>query len=197
MASRTIQYQQKTEAPPGAIATTVPTFESAWHQPWSEPVRFKVAPGKRAALMASGPFAPVLNPDTQIVTFFESRWHQPWSEPKRFRRALHPSRNPFVGSFFDITPNPGNMLQGWYQSFRDPRWPKKGLRAHLQQTAVQPNRYLPVANITATMAATETNSDTASFAITTTGTPTGVAVSVAVSITELPNTDGFVSVVET
>lgn len=197
MTSRTIQYQQKTEAPPGAISATVPLFESTFHQPWSEPVRFRIAPRLRVALGASGPFAPILNPETQLISFFESRWHQPWSEPKRFRRQLHPALNPFAGSFFDITPNPSNLIQGWYQPWREPKWPKKGLRSYLQQTTTQPNRYLPVANVTATMSAVEVNNDIASFAVTTTGTPGGVAVSVAVSITELPNTSGFASITET
>jgi hypothetical protein len=35
------QYQGKTEAPP-AFIKVIPQFESAWHQPWSEPVRFRI-----------------------------------------------------------------------------------------------------------------------------------------------------------
>jgi len=82
------QYQQKAE-PPSSQAIFNPTFESVYHQPWSEPSALKqtIKPVLAIALMASGLFAPVLTQD-QITDKYESRWHQPWSQP------LYPTINP-------------------------------------------------------------------------------------------------------
>lgn len=63
--------------------------EATWHYPWSEPVRFNIVPKHKMALIASGPFAPVLEPNTQIIQDFESRWHYPWPEPIRLN-LKHP-----------------------------------------------------------------------------------------------------------
>src|ERR1700693_156574 len=75
------QYQSVTEpvfiAPPAIL-------EDRWHQPWSLPVRTTIV-ASVIALAASGLFAPVLEPNTQIIRTLESRWHQPWSEPVRVK----------------------------------------------------------------------------------------------------------------
>lgn len=73
-------YQQKTEASVQFLADQE-LMESRWHQPYSEPVRFKVSPRLRISLITSGLIAPVLDFETQIFQAVESRWHQPWSEP--------------------------------------------------------------------------------------------------------------------
>ena len=160
------QFQVKAEPPSAPIVDPgIPFLESTWHQPWSEPVRFKVLPRVQVARIASGPVIPILNPELQIIQFFESRWHQPWSEPKRFKLALYPARSPFGSSFFDLSPSPSTLIQGWYQYLREPVWPKKGLKPYLQQTLAYHPRYLPPANITVTMAVTETNADGADFDI--------------------------------
>lgn len=158
MSFDTQQYQIKTEAPPGAFPPIV-QFESDTHQPWSEPVRFLVNPRLRIAEIASGLFSPVLNPETQIIQDFESRWHYPWSEPKRFPKRLLPGLNLFNSMPFPVVPNPSNQLQGWFQEFRGPVWPKKGLRRQYQVPYTAPVRYLPTPNVTVTIRPTETNTD--------------------------------------
>lgn len=155
------QFQGKTEPPFSAFGPII-QFES-WHSPLSEPVRFKIVPQLRVALIASGLFAPVLNPETQLIQFFESRWHQPWSEPVRVKLRLRTGANQFSSSFFDNTPNPSNQLQGWYNWFENPVWPKKGLKSYLQQTLAYHPRYLPPPNVTIRISAIETNSDAADF----------------------------------
>lgn len=184
------QYQQ-IASPPSGLLNAEQQLESRWHYPWSEPVRFLINPRLRIAEIVSGAFAPVLNPDTQIVQFFESRWHYPWSEPKRFRSGPHPSRIPFGSTFFDNTPNPSNQLQGWYQEFRGPVWPKKGLRAYLQHTLEYHPRYLPPANVTAILAAVSIEgNDDAEFDVWAYDTPPVPVdlTAVNVSVTEIPAT---------
>lgn len=74
---------------------TTPTPDQ-WLRPFAEPVR-TTAKWAAVALVASGAFAPVLNPNTQITQNFESRWHQPWSEPiVKTRPLLHPSQQQFL-----------------------------------------------------------------------------------------------------
>src|SRR5215467_10436062 len=53
--------------------------EDRWHQPWSEPVRWRIAPQLAVALIASGLAYVAAAPFAETVT--EDRWHQPWSEP--------------------------------------------------------------------------------------------------------------------
>ncbi len=180
------QYQGKAEVPPSSLPP-IPGFESAFHQPWSEPVRFKVVPRLAIALIASGLFAPVLNPSTQITQFFESRWHQPWSEPVRVKPRLITGAQQFHSTFFDILPKPANQIQGWFQHLREPVWPKKGLRSYLQQTLAYHPRILPPANVTLRLATTETNLDVAQFGIDVfTSPPVPIDLTaVEVSITEI------------
>ncbi|MBV8755404.1 MAG: hypothetical protein JO328_21330 [Hyphomicrobiales bacterium] len=68
-----------------AVAALVgePVTESRWHQPFSEPVRSKIAPQLAVALIASGLAYVEAPPFAERVT--EDRWHQPWSEPVRTR----------------------------------------------------------------------------------------------------------------
>ena len=82
------QYQIKAEPPPSAIATAlIAKFESSWHQPWSEPVRFKIQPRLQVVLAASGLFW-AANTQESYIRSYESRWHYPWSEPVRLKRGL-------------------------------------------------------------------------------------------------------------
>lgn len=117
------QYQVKTEAPPGAFSA-IARFESAWHYPWSEPVRFKQDPRASVALIASGPFAPVLT-QTQIIDGFESRWHYPWSEPVRFKQdpkasiALAAS-GPFAPVLDPDTEITNNFESRWHYPWSEP-----------------------------------------------------------------------------
>jgi hypothetical protein len=113
----------------------------------------------------AGAFAPVLNPETQIIRFFESRWHQPWSEPKRFKRILNPGLNLFNSMPFPLLPNPSNRIQGYYNWLNEPVWPKKGFKSHLQQTLAHPPLKINKPSVFLSMAATETNSDVMLFGI--------------------------------
>jgi hypothetical protein len=78
-----------------------PVTESRWHQPFSEPVRSRIAPQLAVALIASGLAYVEAPPFAEKVT--QDRWHQPWSEPVRTRwlppaqqRAVVPDPQPRV-----------------------------------------------------------------------------------------------------
>lgn len=157
------QYQQKTEAPAGAFPP-IQGFESAWHQPWSEPVRVRIDPKLKTALVVSGLFAPVLT-DTQITNDIESRWHEPWSEPVRIRPRLNAGLNLFNSLPTPTQQVPGTLLEGWFSWLSEPVRHKPGLSVALQRFISTPERLLPVSNITITMAATEVNLDSAVFGV--------------------------------
>lgn len=191
------QFQQKAEPPPGAFLGVL-QFESDKHYPWSEPVRFRIVPRLRIALAVSGLFAPVLS-DTQLTGTFESRWHYPWSEPVRLPKRLITGSQQFHTTFFDILPKPGNQIQGWFQEFRGPVWPRKGLRAYLQQTLAYHPRMLPPPNVTIIIPAIEINTDRAEFDIWAYDEPPVPIdlTAVNVSITEVPaESGGSVSITE-
>lgn len=83
----TILYPQLTAPVPfsGPMKETV--TESRWHQPWSEPVRFRGGPNlKRPALLTGEQpwFSFQPEPPDQMV----EGWFAPLSEPKRFKRGL-------------------------------------------------------------------------------------------------------------
>lgn len=156
------QYQIKTEIP--FFQGSIPGFESTWHQQWSEPVRVRINPRLAIALIASGLFAPVLNPNSQITQNFESRWHYAWSEPVRLKRGTHPGLQSF-SAFIDSPVFQLDARIVRYLPLSEPVWPKKGLKQQLQQTLAMPPRLLPTPNVIARMAATETNRDIALFGI--------------------------------
>ncbi len=89
--SSLFQYQIKVDP----LQPITDKIESRWHEPWSEPVRTKIAPALAIALAASGLFFTPSAPFPETVT--ESRWHQPWSEPSvKTKRGLAPSNHPFL-----------------------------------------------------------------------------------------------------
>ena len=182
------QYQIKTEAPLGTFQA-IASFESTFHQPWSEPVRQKINPVLAVALITSGLIAPVLNPNTQITQNYESRWHQGWSEPVRIKPALRTGLHPFT-NFVNVISIPDVRLVK-FQWLAEPVRQKRGLLPWLQQTITTPPRLLPPANVTMTMAATETNTDTAlfDFWVYTAPSPALDLTDVEVSITEIPAAD--------
>lgn len=228
------QYQIKTEAPP-AFITAVPQFESAWHQPWSEPVRKRIIPALAVALAASGVFAPPFSPDIEPGATNAAPWIYPWSEPVRFRSAIRVPNQPFfaygnqkpevsfsyynwlttpvrlkrgIGSHlqqFDplqvpVQPSGATLLQGWYNWFSEPVRQPKGLKPWLQQFFTAPPRYLPPAQVTMTLAATEINSDVALIGINvySGSTPVTGVTSANVSISEIKaQNSGFTSIEET
>jgi hypothetical protein len=94
-----------------------PGLESKWHQPFSEPVRQKIAPQLAVALIASGLAYVGAAPFAEAVT--EDRWHQPWSEPVRTRfmpPAHQQARAPDLLPPFAETVTEGR----WHQPFSEP-----------------------------------------------------------------------------
>ena len=132
--------------------------EDKYHQPWSEPVRFKR--GLRA------PYHPFLTNDT--VPFNPAQnmaWYANLNEPVRLKPGLHSELQKFVSLDFPVLPPPALSLQGWYNWLEEPVRLPKGLKTYLQQDLAYHPRVLPTPDITMTMAATETNSDSAIFAL--------------------------------
>src|SRR5262249_51802762 len=103
-----------------------PVLEAKWHQPWSEPVRSRIAPRLAVALIASGLVYVEAAPFAESVT--ESRWHQPWSEPVRVKPRLPEGEQQFLSA----QPCPIVSI-GWHNWLSEPIRPKPGLRAGLQQ----------------------------------------------------------------
>lgn len=182
------QYQIKAE-PPSAFIQDVPKYESAWHYPWSEPVRQKIAPALAIALMASGPTS--MPPMPPAVSF---SYYNPLSEPVRVKPGLRtalqqfdslqvpvqPLVSSFIGwfnnlsepvrvkprlqaglnPFFFYEPEfPEAMDMPWYNWLSEPVRLPRGLKAYLQQTTAYHPRILPTPNVTMRMAATEINTD--------------------------------------
>ncbi len=103
--------------------------ESRWHQPWSEPVRFKINGRLAIALAASGLF---FVPQQTGEAIFVDKWINHWREPLRFKgifrgmpvgeqRAPFPSPQPFVPF-------------GWFDKLGEPIVKQKaGLRTGSQR----------------------------------------------------------------
>jgi hypothetical protein len=115
------------------VTQSEPVLEAKWHQPFSEPVRHKIAPQLAVALIASGLAYVEAAPFAEAVT--ESRWHQPFSEPVRTRwfpaaeqqtLAWQPAPSPFVAT-------------GWFNWLSEPVRAKPRLPEGEQQfIALQP-----------------------------------------------------------
>lgn len=143
---QTIQYQVTTTAPPGAFPA-IAFFESAWHQPWSEPVRVK--PALRTGLQQA------FFPPAQIVPTTIG-WFSLLSEPVRLKPRLPPGENPFCS--FEPGPPVFDTID-WYGWLSEPKRFKLGLAPQLQHYFEAPPRLLPTFNITGIMSAKETNLD--------------------------------------
>ena len=120
------QYQIHTEP---VLATPETVTESRWHQPWSEPVRFKILPALAIVLAAtSGAFAPVFSPDIEPGKSYTT-WNAPLNEPVRLPKRLQAGLNPdFV--YGDQKPV---VTVSYYNWLTEPVRQKPGLGAHLQQ----------------------------------------------------------------
>lgn len=79
------QYQAKTEP---VLVEAEAITESRWHQPWSEPVRYAIAPLLAIALIASGPVFPVQQQGEEITS---DKWFAWLSEPVREKPGLRAS----------------------------------------------------------------------------------------------------------
>lgn len=132
-----LQYQAKTEAP-SAFIKAVPQFESAWHEPWSEPVRQRILPALAIALIASGYVGPLIK---EPGPEYESQFHYGWSEPVRIKPRLLESLQQFYVA--DTTPIPTGRNMAWYANYSEPVRQKPGLAAGLQQFFTTNANWIP------------------------------------------------------
>lgn len=116
--------QQAAVVPPFVEDTT---FESKWHQPWSEPVRFR-----RGLYAYQQPFATVAN-TFPLEVIFEDKWHFPWSEPVRSKSGLAVRlQQSFIWDALPDDSITGTMESRWHQPWTEPVRLKKGLAARYQ-----------------------------------------------------------------
>lgn len=108
----------------GAADVAERVSEDKWHQPWSEPKRFKRNARLHVALGASGPFQSLLPTTLLPGPNVYGPWHYPWSEPKRFPRAL-PTATAAAKEFQSLLPEtllPGPDVYGpWHQPWSEPK----------------------------------------------------------------------------
>jgi len=147
----------------GASFSPAPPFEesileSKWHFPWSEPVRLKRGLGARYQQALT--IDPITFPTRSGIP-----WYANFSEPVRLKKGLRAHLHKTTSLDFPVLPLPALLLQGWYNWLGIPVWGPNGLKKHLQQTLAYHPRMLPNPDVTAVMAATETNNDVALFAI--------------------------------
>jgi hypothetical protein len=128
-----IQYESRTQYQ--AVAFPVLTddqrkqfFESRWHQPWSEPVRFRVLPVALQHTQQQGS----VSVGEQVG---EDKRHFPWSEPVRERPGLKAHLQqaliaPVLNPSTQITQN---FESRWHYAWSEPQRQKIGLGAYLQQ----------------------------------------------------------------
>lgn len=132
-------------------------FESKWHQPWTEPVRFRIDPRRKIAidswlyrLVQFSPFgeAPM-----------ESKFHFSWSEPVRQKKGMRAWYQRY--DFYDLQflPEPDAIFGSWYPPLTEPVRLPKGLRARYHPHLAQPSRVLPPVDMTVTLTAFEVNED--------------------------------------
>jgi len=134
-----------------------------WFEPLNDPVRFR----RPIQLQIDwAPFAPAPVVSTVVVT-------TTLSSPVLFKsRFIYQGQTntPFVAE--RVT------LDKWWEPLAEPVWPKKGLKAWLQQfLSPSPAPVRPV-DVRVTLFATETNADSALFAVVTYGRATRANVSI-------------------
>lgn len=134
MVGLSLPPKAKTSVRPAAQHAAVPppfvedtTFESKWHQTWSEPVRFR-----RGLYAYQQPFATVANV-FPLEPIFEDKWHYPWSEPVRQKPGLSARYQQFV-SWIPLPDDSitGTMESRWHFPWSEPVRLKKGLGARYQ-----------------------------------------------------------------
>jgi hypothetical protein len=76
----------------------VTKYESAWHEPWSEPVRVKRLHVSQFPVVAFTPLTP--------LNKVEATWHYPWSEPVRLKLGLLPGLQQFFAANIEPTKGP-------------------------------------------------------------------------------------------
>lgn len=158
--------------------------------PFNEPVR----PRTRHRLSAHLQPQPAYAPDGWQATIDKfNSWYAPLRDPVRLPKRLGAGLNLYNALPFPVVPSPSNQLTGWFQEFRPPVWPKKGLKIIYQQTIAMPIRYLPRANVTYTLSAISQEgndkSDMEFYVYTSPAVPVDLT-AVFVSIEEIPATSG-------
>jgi hypothetical protein len=106
---------------------------------------------------------------------------------------LGPGLNLFNSLPFSVVPSPSNTLEGWYQWFAEPVWPKKGLKSFLQQTLAHPPLKLAPPSIFLVMSVSESNRDTIISGVDVYDTPPTPYVLIMgsnVTVKEIPATEG-------
>lgn len=89
--------------------------ESRWHQPWSEPVRFKISGRLAIALAASGLF---FTPQQAGELIFVDKWFNPFSDPVRFKGVF---RGMPTGGQVAAIPSPQPFVSfGWFDKLGEP-----------------------------------------------------------------------------
>jgi len=158
-----------------------PEVSFAYYNWLSEPVRLPVGIAYYLQRDFTG--------DTQLVPPAANiiGWFIPLADPVRLPVGL----KAWLQRDFTIDTEfiPQEFEGAWYVPLSEPVRLPIGLRAWLQHYWEGPNRLLPPVDITATMAATETNTDTALFGIYVTATPvtpSAGATTANVSISEIP-----------
>ncbi len=134
-------------------------YESAWHQPWSLPV--KLNPGFLADYQRFFTTDPLTIPDSKITT-----WFAPFTNPVRQRLGLLAALQQFTTQDTSWVPTPLQFEEGWFNWLDTPvRFPV-GLKAYLQQTLAIPSRIIPTPNVTLTIGALEIDTDAILLALT-------------------------------
>jgi hypothetical protein len=113
--------------------------EDKWHQPFSEPVRQKIAPTLAVALIASGLVYVNAGPFTEPVT--EDRWHQGWSEPVREKvnRQLHVALATSGAVVPPISPFAETVTEDrWHQAWSEPARVRPLVLVPAQEQQFQP-----------------------------------------------------------
>lgn len=89
--------------------------ESRWHQPWSEPVRFKISGQLAIALMASGLFS---FPQSAGEAITVDKWFAHWREPVRFKGVFFGMP---TGEQVAAVPSPQPFVSfGWFDKLNEP-----------------------------------------------------------------------------
>ena len=132
-----IQYQQIAQPVPFAPFPETVT-ESRWHQPWSEPVRFKREPQASIALAASSgntfwPFPlPNTNPSLTVTDYY-----MPFSEPVRYPPRLTTAAQK-ADWLTQAAPFPETVMESkWHYPWSEPVRFKPDLGATRQQFSPQ------------------------------------------------------------
>lgn len=120
-----------------AVAQPVPlgnnpetVTESRWHQPWSEPVRFKILPALAVALAAASgnSFSPFPLPNANPTA--DKYWYR-FEEPVRLKPGIGAHLQQTI-AFVEAAPFPEQVTESrWHQPWSERLYAKPGLGAHL------------------------------------------------------------------